>query len=162
MFNYNEFDLPEKIGILLTTGFEEGTAVFCTDMLRNAGLPVSVIGTSNQLIRGKHGIKIEPDQAIGDIDPNQKFRLIIISGGRQYITSSMTDPRIYNLLQQTIQTNGYIAPIARAKEFLEDAGCFFTDDTSYIVSNNDKALKDFVDELIQLASIEFLQPDIVQ
>ncbi len=162
MLNYSDFIMPEKIGILLTTGFEEGTAVYCTDRLRNAGLPVSVLGISAQPIKGMHGIKIEPDQSIGDLDPDQRFRLIIVSGGRQYISSSLIDPRVYKLLKQTIESNGYIAPIARTKDFLADAGLLQEEDAPYIISHEDKALQEFVDELIKFASIESQQPELLQ
>jgi len=163
MLNHDFFDMPEKIGVFLTQGFEEATAVYLTDQLRNAGLPVSVIGISGQPIRGQRGIKIEPDMTIGEIEPDQTFRLIIVSGGRQYITSSLIDPRVHKLLQQTIQKNGYIAPIARAKEFLADAGFFQEEEPpSFIISHDSKALQEFVDELIKLASLEKLQPDILQ
>ncbi len=161
MIFYDPLELPDNVAILLMPGFEEGTAVFCADKLRNAGLPVSVIGTSNQPIKGTHGIMIQPDTSIGDIKPDQFYRIVVVSGGRQHISASMIDPRIYQLLRQTVEANGYIAPIARAKEFLEDVG-FANSNAPYIISDNDKELQEFVNELIQLATIESMQPELLQ
>lgn len=159
MLAYNYSDTPEKIGIVLTPGFEEETAVYCATKLRDAGLPVSIIGMSGQSVKGLHGISVKPDITIDEINREQTYRLIIISGGRQYITSSMLDPRVYDLLQRTIQSNGFIVPIARTTQFLVDAGFPDENKASYIISNNGKSLKKFAEELITLASIELMQPD---
>ena len=154
-------NLQINVAVLLAPGFEEGTAVFCADKLRNAGLPVSLIGTSSQPIKGTHGIIIQPDKSINDIEPEHSYRIVVVSGGRQHISASMVDPRIYRLLRKTIETNGFVAPIARAKEFLEDIG-FADSDSPFIISDNGKELQEFVNELIQLASIESMQPNVLQ
>lgn len=159
MNNKDLFGTAEKIAVLLTPGFAEGTAVLCMEQFRDAGLPVSLIGMNDQLIRGSHGIKVEPDCTIEEIPSDTPYRLIILSGGRQSINTSLIDPRVIHLLQQTIETQGYIAPIARAQEFLRDAGFPEDCDAPYIVSQNGKTAEEYVQQLIKIATLEQLQPD---
>jgi len=156
-------NLPENVAFFLTSGFEEGTAVFCIDKLREAGLPVSLIGINDQAISGLHGIKIEPDFTIDDIANDSPFRLIVISGGSQTITSLLFDPRIDEHLKQTIKSNGYIAPIAHAKELLEAAGFFDDESASALISQEDHMnVLDFANEVVKIAMIEANQPDLQQ
>ncbi|MCA9921478.1 MAG: DJ-1/PfpI family protein [Anaerolineales bacterium] len=152
--------LSGKVAFLLTPGFEEGTAVFCLEQLRDAGLPVSLIGINDLPISGLHGIKIEPDCTINEITDEAPFHVIVLSGGNQTITSLLFDPRIDKLLKQTIQANGHIVPIARTKELLEDIGLLEYGEAPNIISQDETmTLLDFVDEIVRIASLEVNQPE---
>lgn len=47
--------------ILLAEGFEEAEALIPADLLRRAGLPVSLVGLNAATVAGGHGIAVAAD-----------------------------------------------------------------------------------------------------
>lgn len=138
----------ERIVLLLTPGFEEGTAVYCLDRMREAGLPVSVVGLSDTSIRGNHGIAIEPDYTLDQLCSDSPYPLLILSGGRQYVASLLVDPRFHKLYQSTINRNGYLASTTQTAVFLEKAGI---SKSKQILTQGSMDAADFANYLINIA-----------
>ncbi|MCP5097783.1 MAG: DJ-1/PfpI family protein [Chloroflexi bacterium] len=151
------FQPDDAIAVLLSPGFEEGTAVYCLDRFREAGYPVSLVGMTNNPIRGVHGIAIQPDCTIDDISSDVSFRLVILSGGQQYISSMLVDPRVYNLFKETIDAQGHIATTTNTKQFLDDVGGLPSlISQSPIISQGNMSPIEFVKALLELTAVSDL------
>ena len=70
----------KKIVVILAHGFEEIEAVTPIDILKRGGIDVVIAGIGDINIIGSHGIKIECDTSIGQIDADD-FNGVIIPGG---------------------------------------------------------------------------------
>ena len=68
------------IYMLLGTGFEETEAIAPLDLLRRAGLEVQTVGLNSKVIYGSHGIGVEADIEIHQMDLAQ-MEMIILPGG---------------------------------------------------------------------------------
>lgn len=66
--------------MLLGTGFEETEAVAPLDLMRRAGIEVLTVGLNGKVIRGSHGINIEADIEIGEMDLTA-LEMIVLPGG---------------------------------------------------------------------------------
>ena len=74
-------DSVKMTGIFFATGFEEVEALTSVDLLRRAGVPVSMISvTSDLMVKGARGITVETDALIEDIDW-KSLDAIVLPGG---------------------------------------------------------------------------------
>ncbi|MCX5687505.1 MAG: DJ-1/PfpI family protein [Candidatus Omnitrophica bacterium] len=69
----------KKAIILLATGFEEIEAVTVIDILRRAGIELTIAGLDGINITGSHGITITANKKLGGLLPD--FDAVIIPGG---------------------------------------------------------------------------------
>lgn len=59
----------KKSYLFLAEGFEEIEALTVVDVMRRAGMPVVTVSVTEELeVLGAHGIKVQADAVIGDID----------------------------------------------------------------------------------------------
>ena len=72
--------------MLLGTGFEETEAIAPLDLLRRAGVEVQTVGLNGKVIYGSHGIGVEADIEIGEMDLTN-MEMIILPGGLGGVTS---------------------------------------------------------------------------
>ncbi len=70
----------KRIALILAHGFEEVEAVTPIDILRRGGIDVVIAGIGDNKIIGSHGISIECDTTIGQIDAVD-FDGVVIPGG---------------------------------------------------------------------------------
>ena len=66
--------------VLLATGFEETEAIAPIDLLRRAGVPVLTVGLSGKIITGGHGIGVEADITVEEMDLTD-LEMIVLPGG---------------------------------------------------------------------------------
>ena len=83
----------EKILVPLAEGFEEIEFTTIVDVLRRADLDVTVASLAPGKVRGSHGIVIEPDACLGDLDP-RVFTMIVLPGGQPGTRNLAADERI--------------------------------------------------------------------
>lgn len=69
------------IYVLLGEGYEEIEAVAPVDILRRAGLNVQYAGIGGKTITGAHGIKIESDITVDEIDLDAMEMIVVPGGG---------------------------------------------------------------------------------
>ena len=69
------------IALLLAHGFEEVEALTPVDLLRRAGLDVRLVGVGATVVQGGHGIRVEADTTLDDLDIDQVEGLILPGGG---------------------------------------------------------------------------------
>ncbi len=143
----------KPIALFLAAGYEEATAVYYLEQLRKAGLPVSLVGINDQLIRGRHGIRVYPDSTIATLPSNIAFHLILIAGGSQHVNSMLIDPRIHRLMHKTIKANGFIAPLPNIESIFLRSGFSHEKFTPHIIKQNDMKADEYINHLINLAEI---------
>ena len=74
------------IYMLLGTGFEETEAIAPLDLMRRAGLEVQTVGLNGKVIYGSHGIGVEADIEIRQMDLTQ-MEMIVLPGGLRGVAS---------------------------------------------------------------------------
>ena len=112
---------PETILVLLAEGFEEIEAVTVIDVLRRAEIPVLVVGLVPGPVRGAHGITVETDGALGDVDA-ASLGGIVLPGGMPGTTHLAEDERVLALIRALHGAGKGVAAICAAPLVLAKAG----------------------------------------
>lgn len=105
----------------LAPGFEEIEAVTIVDVLRRAGETVAVAGLRPGPCAGSHGVTIETDCSIDDVDPGA-VKMVVLPGGMPGAANLRDDPRVVNLLQAAAKSGAYTTAICAAPIVLAKAG----------------------------------------
>jgi 4-methyl-5(b-hydroxyethyl)-thiazole monophosphate biosynthesis len=107
--------------ILLGTGFEETEAIAPLDLLRRAGIPVQTVGVNGRLIYGGHGIGIEADIVLGQMDLTA-LEMIILPGGLGGVASIKACPAAMEAVAFAHNNNKLIAAICAGPTILASLG----------------------------------------
>ncbi|MFZ0547044.1 MAG: DJ-1/PfpI family protein [Candidatus Promineifilaceae bacterium] len=142
----------DKIFILLAPGFEEGIVIYCLAHLREAGLPVSLVGLTSGMVRGQHGLMVRPDQTVARA-ASTKPRIVLIPGGRQCLAGLSADPRIHELLEATVYNEGRIAAAMKSQELISSNGFAALIDSGYFISQENQTVETFADQLLALGQV---------
>ena len=107
--------------MLLGTGFEETEAVAPLDLLRRAGVQVLTVGVNGKHIAGSHGIVVEADITIGEMDLTN-MEMIIIPGGLGGVASLRASEAALAALRFGWENRKYVAAICAGPTILADLG----------------------------------------
>ena len=107
--------------MLLGTGFEETEAVAPLDLLRRAGVTVQTIGLNGKIIYGSHGIGIETDIEIGQMDLTD-VEMIVIPGGLGGVASIRACQEAMDALKFANDTGKFVGAICAGPTVLADLG----------------------------------------
>ena len=112
--------------IPLAEGFEEIEAVTVIDILRRAGMTVTVAGDaeSGTTISGRNNIKVAPDCSLDDIaarDPSE-FDVVVLPGGIGGTERLQKDERVKRVLEHVHRNDGVTAAICAAPTVLAAFG----------------------------------------
>lgn len=122
-----------KVVVPMAEGFEEIEFVTIVDILRRAEVEVitasldSRKGKENKIeneivsVEGAHQIKVVPDTAIDEIDP-EEFDAIVLPGGFPGFVNLGEDERILDLVRRMDRAGKYVAAICGAPSVLIKAG----------------------------------------
>lgn len=110
-----------KVLIPLAQGCEEIEAVTVIDILRRAGIEVTVAGLSEGPVRCSRGTVIVPDVALDDV-VNTVFDMIVLPGGMPGAEHLKNDKLVIALLQQMAASGRYVAAICAAPMALHASG----------------------------------------
>lgn len=101
--------------VILADGFEEIEAVTQIDVLRRAGFEVTVAGLHEGTARGKHGIGIVTDAALGavDIEPD----VVVLPGGMPGAERLGESDIVVSLLRRQHAAGRIIGAICAAPAF---------------------------------------------
>ncbi len=105
----------------LASGFEEIEAVTIIDVLRRAGLDVTVAGLAPGPVEGSHGISCAIDRELSEVDP-ARVRMIVLPGGMPGSTNLMEDERVVRLARELASSGRKTAAICAAPMVLAHAG----------------------------------------
>jgi len=110
----------------LAAGFEEIEAITVIDILRRAGMTVTVAGDAapDGTIPGRTNIKVAPDCSLGEIaarDPAD-FDVVVLPGGLGGTERLQKDERVKRVLKHVDDNNGITAAICAAPTVLAAFG----------------------------------------
>ena len=107
--------------MLLGTGFEETEAIAPLDLLRRAGVEVATVGVNGKIIYGSHGIGVEADIEIGEMDLTA-MDMIILPGGLGGVASARASKAAMDALRFAWDNGKYVAAICAGPTVLADLG----------------------------------------
>ena len=107
--------------MLLGTGFEETEAIAPLDLLRRAGVEVQTVGLNGKVIYGSHGIGVEADIEIGQMDLTS-LEMIILPGGLGGVTSARACKPALDALKFAWDNGKFVAAICAGPTVLADLG----------------------------------------
>jgi 4-methyl-5(b-hydroxyethyl)-thiazole monophosphate biosynthesis len=111
----------EHILVPLAEGFEEVEAIAVIDVLRRAELDVTVAGLRPGFVKGSHGIAVQPDADLGQLDL-ARFTVIVLPGGMPGTRNLMKDERVLGLVRRLKAEGRTTAAICAAPLVLRAAG----------------------------------------
>jgi len=107
--------------VLFADGSEELETVTVVNILRRAGVIVTLAGLTDGALRGSRGVTIVPDTTL-DAVLHDSFDMIVLPGGQPGTRHLKADARVIRLLQQMAQQGKYLAAICAAPSVLAAAG----------------------------------------
>ena len=107
--------------ILLAEGFEEAEALIPADLLRRAGLPVSLVGLNAATVAGGHGIAVAADLTLEQVVLSSQD-MLLLPGGKGGVESMQMDLFALALIQKAHTVGCYLAAICAAPTLLAHLG----------------------------------------
>lgn len=107
--------------MFLGTGFEETEAIAPLDLLRRAGIEVRTVGLNGKIITGSHGIGIQADMEIQDLDISDA-QMVILPGGLGGVASIRSCSAAMDAVAAVWNRGGYAAAICAGPTVLADLG----------------------------------------
>ncbi len=111
----------KKVLVPLAEGFEELEAVTIIDLLRRAGITVTVAGLNEGVVTGSRGTGILPDEMLS-AKRIPAYDMIVLPGGLPGADKLNNDDRIHKILRQMSSEGRYVAAICAAPRVLASAG----------------------------------------
>jgi 4-methyl-5(b-hydroxyethyl)-thiazole monophosphate biosynthesis len=111
----------KRVLILLAPGFEEIEAVTTIDILRRAGIEVTVAGTMEGPIEGSRRVKLLADFSIDKVAGGD-YDMIVLPGGQPGTNHLAGDERVGRILKEATAKEKYIAAICAAPSILAASG----------------------------------------
>ncbi len=107
--------------MLLGTGFEETEAIAPLDLMRRANIEVMTVGVNGKIIYGSHGIGIEADITLGEMDLTQ-MDMIVLPGGLGGVASVRASAPAMDALRFAWENGKFVAAICAGPTVLADLG----------------------------------------
>lgn len=107
--------------VLLGTGFEEIEAITPVDLLRRAGVDVITVGLNGKTVYGGHGIGIEADITIDEMDLT-RMEMIVLPGGLGGVASIRSCQKAMDAIRYAHEHRIYIGAICAAPTILAELG----------------------------------------
>lgn len=105
--------------VLLGTGFEETEAIAPIDLLRRAGIQVLTVGIGGKLIYGGHGIGIQADITLEEMDLTQ-LEMIVVPGGLGGVVSVRASAQAMDAIAFAHENGRFVAAICAGPTVLAD------------------------------------------
>ena len=107
--------------MLLGTGFEETEAIAPLDLLRRAGIEVMTVGINGKTVYGGHGIGIEADITLDQMDLTA-LEMIILPGGLGGVASISASQEALEAVRFAYENNKFTAAICAGPTILARLG----------------------------------------
>lgn len=95
---------------------------------------------------------VRPDVSLGQLTPGAPSRLVLVPGSRQCTAVLLADPRVHQLLEATLEAEGYVAALAPqppSGRVSQPAG----DSSTRFLAQGETPIADFVEQLVTLTAI---------
>src|SRR3989442_7599500 len=113
--------MPRTALVPLADGFEEIEAVTIVDVLRRAGVVVTVAALRGHPVRGAHGIALAADVTLEEVR-TRRYDAVVLPGGMPGAVNLRDDPRVREALENCVRRAGTAAAICAAPIVLDAAG----------------------------------------
>jgi 4-methyl-5(b-hydroxyethyl)-thiazole monophosphate biosynthesis len=113
--------MKKRVLVPLASGFEEIEAITIVDVLRRGGIEVVLAGSTEGVLEGSRGIRVEPDTTLDDVDP-AAFDAIVLPGGMKGALALMADERVLAAVRELHAAGRLTAAICAAPMVLAKAG----------------------------------------
>lgn len=107
--------------IIFAEGSEELEAVTVVNILRRAGVSVTLAGLRSGPLRGSRGTVLQPDTTLDEALKLQ-YDMIVLPGGQPGTNNLKADERVLKLVRRMHDTDRYVAAICAAPSVLAAAG----------------------------------------
>lgn len=107
--------------ILLGDGFEEMEAIIPADVMRRAGLEVALVGIDGPQVTGGHGIVLNADITLDEVDGDH-MELLMLPGGLGGVASIQMNLFALGLIQRAWDHGCYLAALCAAPTILAHIG----------------------------------------
>lgn len=107
--------------VLLGKGFEEVEAITSIDYLRRASIAVATVGIGGRKIVGGHGIPVEADMEIGQMDLTD-LDMIVLPGGLGGVAAIEGCEQAMQAIRFAWENDKYVAAICAAPTILGKMG----------------------------------------
>ena len=105
--------------VLLGTGFEETEAIAPIDLLRRAGVEVLTVGINGKAIVGGHGITVQADITLDEIDLTA-LDMIVLPGGLGGVSSIRGSKEAMAAIRFAADNGKWVAAICAGPTVLAD------------------------------------------
>ena len=107
--------------VLLGKGFEETEAIAPIDLMRRAGIPVLTVGIGSKTVVGGHGIGVEADITLEEMDLTD-LEMIVLPGGLGGVASIRGSKAAMDAVAFAAENRRYVAAICAGPTVLADLG----------------------------------------
>lgn len=107
--------------MLLGTGFEETEAIAPLDLLRRAGVSVATVGINGKIVYGSHGIGVEADIELQEMDL-ANLEMIILPGGLGGVASIRASEKAMEAVKFAYENGRFTAAICAGPTILATLG----------------------------------------
>lgn len=107
--------------VLFAEGSEELEAVTIVNILRRAGVVVTLAGIAKGPLCGARNITLMPDTTL-DTVLHEDFDMIVLPGGQPGTDNLKADARVLELVKRMAEQGKYVAAICAAPTVLAEAG----------------------------------------
>ena len=105
--------------MLLAEGFEETEAIAPIDLMRRAGIEVRTVGVTGKIVPGSHGIGIETDILMEDVEL-AAAQMVVIPGGHRGVASLRASQPAMDCLKKAWDLGLFVAAICAGPTVLAD------------------------------------------
>ena len=107
--------------VLLGEGFEEAEAIVPVDLLRRAGVEVSLVGLTDDKVTSSHGITVVCDCTLREVDEDA-LTMVLLPGGLGGVEAIQANETALGIIQRSWDRGAYIAAICAAPTILARLG----------------------------------------
>ena len=111
----------KNVLVLFAEGSEELEAITVVNILRRAGVTVTLAGLHAGALQGSRGVTILPDSTL-DQALAHSYDMVVLPGGQPCTNNLKADARVLQLVQKMEQQGKYVAAICAAPSVLAAAG----------------------------------------
>ena len=113
--------MAKKALIILAPGYEELEAVAVVDILRRAGIDVTIAAVEPGPVSSARNVRIVPDVLLEDT-AGRDFDLVVLPGGLESTETLAANQQVISMLKRQLANQGLIGAICAAPTILDRHG----------------------------------------